>query len=73
MQKKLTIALDDEIYHGLYQNIGKGKINEFIINLLKPYALDTSLESAYKKMAQDRQREKLANELEDGLVDDDFS
>ena len=40
MRKKLTIALDEKIYNGLYANIGKGKINKFIENLVKPYALN---------------------------------
>ncbi len=62
MQKKLTITIDEEVYTGLYQVVGPGKISRFIENLLRPHVIKPALEEAYKEMAQDRERESEALE-----------
>lgn len=62
MQKKLTVTVDEEVYVGLYKNIGARKISKFIEELVKPHVLRPNLESAYAEMARDRKREKEALE-----------
>jgi predicted CopG family antitoxin len=70
MHKKMTITLDEAIYYGLYQIIGKRKISQFIENLVKPYVSDTSLDAGYKAMAADTEREKDAFEWCNTLIGD---
>ena len=53
MQKKLTISIDEQVYHGLHQVIGAGKISKFIEKLVKPHVLVQDLEAAYKEMSED--------------------
>lgn len=60
MQKKLTITVEEGVYEGLHRVIGRRKISRFIEELVKPYVLRRSLESAYQQMAQDEVREKEA-------------
>ena len=60
MQKKLTITVEERIYEGLHRVIGRRRISRFIEELVKPYVLRRSLESAYQQMAQDEAREKEA-------------
>ncbi len=60
MQKKLTITIDEEVYTGLYQVVGSGKISRFIEDLLRPHVVKPALEEAYKEMAQDKERESEA-------------
>ncbi len=62
MQKKLTITIDEDVYTGLYQVVGPGKISRFIEDLLRPHVLKPFLEEAYKEMAQDKERESEALE-----------
>lgn len=62
MQKKLTITVDEEVYEGLYKNIGAGKISRFVQEVVRPYVVRPNLESAYAEMAKDKQREKEATE-----------
>lgn len=62
MNKKISITLDEAVYDGLYRTIGKGKISQFIEDLLRPHVLDTSLDAGYKAMAADQVRESEAME-----------
>ena len=62
MQKKLTISIDEKIYKGLYRVVGPGKISHFIEDLVTPYVTNKNLSMAYKKMSQDKEREKQATE-----------
>lgn len=70
MRKKLTITLDQHVYHGLHSIIGRGKISQFIENLVKPYVLDKELEQEYREMAKDEEREKEAYEWVEGCIGD---
>lgn len=72
MHKKLTITLDEHVYHELHSIIGRGKISQFIENLVKPYVLNKELEQEYIKMAQDEEREKEAYEWIEGVVGDAY-
>ncbi len=62
MQKKLTITVDEDVYRGLHEVIGRGKIAGFIEELVRPHVLRPDLESAYTQMAKDRRREREAQE-----------
>jgi predicted CopG family antitoxin len=62
MQKKLTITVDEEVYEGLHERIGRRKISKFVQELVRPYVVRPNLESAYAEMAKDRKREKAAAE-----------
>ena len=57
MQKKLTITLDETVYEGLHQIIGRRHISRFIEDLVRPHVLVQDLEAAYQQMAQDEARE----------------
>jgi predicted CopG family antitoxin len=62
MQKKLTITVDEEVYEGLYERIGRRKISKFVQELVRPYVVRPNLKSAYAEMARDKKREREATE-----------
>ncbi len=64
MQKKLTITLEEEVYYGLKEVVGPGKIGRFIEELVRPYVLREDLKEAYRMMAKDEEREQEASEWE---------
>ena len=70
MQKKLTITIDEEVYEGLYQTIGRRRISRFIEKLIRPHVLQPDLEQAYQRMAQDEKREAGAIEWIEGTMED---
>ena len=70
MQKKLTITLDEKVYHGLHRVIGRGNIGQFIESLIRSHVVDSGLESAYSQMAQDEEREAVALEWAEATVGD---
>jgi len=70
MHHKLTITLDAPIYHGLHTVIGRGNISNFIEKIVAPYVLRSKLANEYKKMAQDKNREKDAAEWIENLTSD---
>ena len=70
MQKKLTISIDETIYSGLYDKIGKGKISKFIEDLVRPYVTERSLEKAYLDLSKDAERENEALEWSENLITD---
>lgn len=70
MQKKLTITIDEVVYHKLYSVVGSRKISKFIENLVKPYVSNDELTLPYRQMAADTAQEQEANEWIEGLVSD---
>ncbi|MBI2911125.1 MAG: hypothetical protein HYY05_03215 [Chloroflexi bacterium] len=63
MQRKLTITVEDEVYRGLHQKVGRGHISRFIEDLVRPHVVEgNELEAAYRLMAADREREQEALE-----------
>lgn len=62
MQKKLTITLDEHVYQGLHDVIGRRRISGFIESVVRPHVLPTDLTAAYQQMAQDEKREAEALE-----------
>ena len=57
MQKKLTITVDEHVYHGLHRVIGRRRISRFIEALVRPHVIEEELSAAYLEMAKDEQRE----------------
>ena len=63
MHRKLTITIDDEVYKGLHQRVGRGQISQFIENLVRPHVVDTvGLEAEYREAAADAESEAEALE-----------
>ncbi len=70
MQKKLTITIDEEVYKGLHNVIGKRRISRFIEELVRPHVSPQSLEDAYAEMARDEDREAEALEWAEATTGD---
>lgn len=70
MQRKLTISIDDLVYKGLHKVIGRGKISEFIENLLRPHVVNKALNDAYRDMASNTTRENDAFDWIEPLAKD---
>ena len=70
MQRKLTITIDDAVYKGLHKVIGRGKISEFIENLLRPHVVNQALNDAYRDMASEVARERDAFDWIESLTSD---
>ena len=70
MRKKLTITVDEKVYAGLYRVIGRRKISQFIESLVSPHVLQKNLESGYREMAADEDREAEAIEWAEATVTD---
>lgn len=70
MHKKLTISIDEKVYEGLYKVVGKGAISQFIEDLVRPYVINDDLDTAYKQMAEDEERELEALEWTEALIGD---
>ena len=72
MRKKLTITIDEEVYAGLHQIIGRRRISRFVETLVRPHVLQPDLERAYEDMAHDEKREAEALEWAEDTVGDAF-
>ena len=70
MQRKLTITLDEDVYEGLHNVIGRRKISQFIEDLVRPHVTTTELEVGYAAMAADIEREAEAVAWIEGTVGD---
>lgn len=70
MQKKLTITIDEYVYEGLHEIIGRGRISQFIENLVRPHVSAETLDSAYREMSSDELHEQEALEWSEGLIGD---
>ena len=68
--KKLTIAVDDDVYRGLKEKVGPRRISRFLNDLARPHVVDDDLLAAYRDMAADRARNIEAEEWIEGLIDD---
>lgn len=62
MHRKMTITLDEAVYDGLYLHIGRRSISRFIEDLVRPLVTGSPLDSGYKAMASDAERESEACE-----------
>jgi len=70
MQKKLTITVDEAVYDGLHRRIGRGRISQFIENLVRPHVVKDALSEGYAAMARDEQRESKALAWSENIVGD---
>jgi siroheme synthase (precorrin-2 oxidase/ferrochelatase) len=70
MQKKLTITLDERVYHGLHSTIGRRRISRFIESLVRPHVVGPELDRAYRQMARDEAREAEAREWAEATLRD---
>lgn len=70
MQKKLTITLDEKVYKGLHEVIGRRRISRFIEGLVRPHVIPEPLDAAYAQMAQDECREEEALEWVEATMGD---
>ena len=70
MQKKLTITIDEKVYAGLHNVVGRGHISKFVEDLVRPHVVTRDLEAAYEEMGQDVHREKEALEWAEATVGD---
>jgi predicted CopG family antitoxin len=70
MQKKLTITLDETVYEGLHNVVGRRRISRFIESLVRPHVLVRDLEAAYRQMARDEAREAEALEWAEATAGD---
>ncbi len=70
MTRELTITIDDLVYQGLCQRIGKRRISKFLEDLIRPHVTDSGLETAYLEMAADESREAEAAEWVENLAGD---
>ena len=70
MQKKLTITLDERVYEGLHNVVGRRRISRFIESLVRPHVTGRNLEAAYRQMAQDEAREAEALQWAEATLGD---
>lgn len=70
MQRKLTITISEEVYHGLYAKIGAGRISRFFDRLARAHLVNDGLRESYAAMATDEAREREAEEWAENLTPD---
>lgn len=70
MHRKLTISVDEQVYRGLHQVVGRHRISQFIESLVRPHVVKADLLAAYRDMAADEQREQEALEWSEATVGD---
>ena len=70
MQKKLTITVEEQVYEGLYNVVGRRNISQFINSLVRPHVIKADLEAAYRDMAADEAREAEALEWAEVTIGD---
>lgn len=71
MHRKLTITIEDAVYRGLHQMVGRGSISRFIEDLVRPHVVpDSALEAEYRKAALDEEAEREALEWIEAYPDE---
>jgi len=70
MRRKLTITVSEEVYNGLYEKIGAGRIGKLLDSLARPHVVDDGMKRAYQAMAADSAREAEALEWSESLISD---
>jgi hypothetical protein len=66
----LTITLDEAVYEGLHRVIGRRRISRFLEDLARPHVLPADMETAYREMAADEERESQALDWAEGVIGD---
>jgi predicted CopG family antitoxin len=70
MSKKLTITVDDDVYEGLHQVIGRRRISRFLNDMARPHVIPRDLVEGYRAMAADEEYEREAQEWVENLAGD---
>ena len=70
MVRKLTITVDEDVYAGLREHVGPGRISRFLNDLAKPLVAKEALLAGYREMAADREREREALDWSEALMAD---
>ena len=70
MHRRMTITLDEAVYNGLIQVVGRRKISQFLEDLARPQVLKEDLAIAYQRMAEDQEREQEALDWSERLIAD---
>jgi predicted CopG family antitoxin len=70
MSKKLTITVDDDVYEGLHQVIGRRRTSRFLNDLARPHVMARDLIEGYPAMAADEEYEREAQEWVENLAGD---
>jgi hypothetical protein len=70
VRKKLTITVDEEVYDGLHQVVGRRHISRFLNDFAKPHVVDEALEEGNRAMAADEEHEREAMAWIEGVVAD---
>jgi hypothetical protein len=68
MTRKLTVTLDARLYTRIRKTVRKSHISDFVGSVLSPHFLRQDLDAEYKRMAQDKEREKDALEWAEGAL-----
>ena len=68
--KKLTITVDDEVYEGLHNVIGRRRISRFLNDLARPHVTYQDLDEGYRAMAEDEEHEREAIEWIEAVIGD---
>jgi hypothetical protein len=63
---KLTIMLDVDVYEGIKTKVGGRGIGAYLSKLARPYVVEDEIETGYKAMAADTERNKEAEEWLEG-------
>lgn len=70
MNRKLTIAIDEAVYNGLFAVVGRGKIGAFLEGLARPLVVPESLDAAYVALTADHERNAMASDWCESLIGD---
>lgn len=68
--KKLTITLDEEVYYGLHRLVGRGRISQFIEDLVRPYIDSGKLDASYRELAQSEALDDESSPWVEGVIGD---
>jgi predicted CopG family antitoxin len=70
MVRKLTITVDEDVYAGLHDRVGRRRISRFLNELARPHVLPEEIERGYEAMSRDEAREREAGEWTEALIGD---
>jgi len=68
-KQKVTIALDEQIYQGLVEKVGKRKIGAYLSQIARPHVIISDLDQVYAAMAADESREREVQDWQDAPID----
>lgn len=70
MHRKLTITLEEDVYEGLHRVVGRGRISQFIEDVVRPHVTRPDLEESYRQLALEEESQADALEWTEGLIGD---